>query len=125
MTASIDAHVRLDTHPTHPSAVQAVLTGTQARVASTALEAAGWSAAATGVMALARIDHEEPYWAADAAQHLTAEGITVEITPRLQEAIDENGPGRTTQCPGAPAAKSARSPTRRRRSTTTSATATS
>ncbi|MFE1016712.1 DUF317 domain-containing protein [Streptomyces sp. NPDC058794] len=89
MTASIDAHVRLDTHPTHPSAVQAVLTGTQARVASTALEAAGWSAAATGVLVLARIDHEEPYWAADAAQHLTAEGITVEITPRLQEAIDE------------------------------------
>ncbi|GJF20896.1 hypothetical protein SHO565_14600 [Streptomyces sp. HO565] len=89
MTASIDAHVRLDTHPTHPSAVQAVLTGTQARVASTALEAAGWSAAATGVLVLARIDHEEPYWAADAAQHLTAEGIAVEITPRLQEAIDE------------------------------------
>ncbi|MFI8440227.1 hypothetical protein ACIGKG_06340 [Streptomyces rochei] len=84
MTASIDAHVRLDTHPTHPSAVQAVLTGTQARVASTALEAVGWSAAATCVMVLARIDHEEPYWAADAAQHLTVEGITVEITPRLQ-----------------------------------------
>ncbi|WTB45368.1 hypothetical protein OG968_03525 [Streptomyces althioticus] len=89
MTASINAHVRLDTHPTHPSAVQAHLTGTQAHAASTALEAAGWSAAATGVLVLARIDHEEPYWAADAAQHLTAEGITVEITPRLQEAIDE------------------------------------
>ncbi|MFD5256820.1 DUF317 domain-containing protein [Streptomyces bobili] len=89
MTASIDAHVRLDTHPTHPSAVQAVLTGTQARVASMALEAAGWSVAATNVLVLARIDHEEPYWAADAAQHLIAEGITVEITPRLQEAIDE------------------------------------
>ncbi|MGF0168540.1 DUF317 domain-containing protein [Streptomyces koyangensis] len=89
MTASIDAHVRLATHPTHPSAVQAHLTGPQAHVASTALEAAGWSAAATNVLVLARIDHEEPYWAADAAQHLTAEGITVEITPRLQEAIDE------------------------------------
>ncbi|MGW8722503.1 hypothetical protein ACWGNR_24800 [Streptomyces althioticus] len=89
MTASIDAHVRLDTHPTHPSAVQAVLTGTQARVASMALEAAGWSVTTTGVLVLARIDHEEPYWAADAAQNLIAEGITVEITPRLQEAIDE------------------------------------
>ncbi|NEC13382.1 DUF317 domain-containing protein [Streptomyces sp. SID8014] len=89
MTASIDAYVRLDTHPTHPSAVQAVLTGTQARVASMALEAAGWSAAATDVLVLARIDHEEPYWAADAAKRLTAEGITVEITPRLLEAIDE------------------------------------
>ncbi|MFE9416963.1 DUF317 domain-containing protein [Streptomyces griseofuscus] len=89
MAPAIDAHVRLDTHPTHPSAVTAVLTGTQAHVASMALETAGWSAAATGVLVLARIDHEEPYWAADAAQHLTAEGITVEITPRLQEAIDE------------------------------------
>ncbi|SFY53601.1 DUF317 domain-containing protein [Streptomyces sp. F-1] len=89
MTPSIDAHVRLDTRPTHPSAVTAVLTGTRARVASMALEAAGWSVAATGVLVLARIDHEEPYWAADAARHLTAEGITVEITPRLQEAIDE------------------------------------
>ncbi|MFI1677384.1 DUF317 domain-containing protein [Streptomyces sp. NPDC020607] len=89
MTPAIDAHVRLDTHPTHPSAVQAVLTGTQARVALMALDAAGWSVAATNVLVLVRIDHEEPYWANDAAKHLTAEGITVEITPRLQEAIDE------------------------------------
>ncbi|THC47323.1 DUF317 domain-containing protein [Streptomyces sp. A1499] len=89
MTASIDAHVRLDTHPTHPSAVQAHLTGTQTHVASSALEAADWSVAATGVLILARIDHEEPYWAADAAQKLIDEGITVEVTPRLQEAIYE------------------------------------
>lgn len=89
MTPAIDAHVRLDTHPTHPSAVQAVLTGTQARVAFMALEAAGWGVAATNVLVLARIDREEPYWAADAAQHLVTEGITIEITPRLQEAIDE------------------------------------
>lgn len=89
MTPAIDAHVRLDTHPTHPSAVQAHLTGSQAHVALTALEAADWSVAATNVLVLARIDHEEPYWAADAAKHLIAEGITVEITPRLQEAIDE------------------------------------
>ncbi|MFB7645619.1 DUF317 domain-containing protein [Streptomyces sp. NPDC056084] len=89
MTPAIDAHVRLDTHPTHPSAVQAVLTGTQARVALLALEAADWSVAATNVLVLARIDYEEPYWANDAAKHLRAEGISVEITPRLQEAIDE------------------------------------
>ncbi|MFD3580854.1 hypothetical protein [Streptomyces sp. NPDC058683] len=31
----------------------------------------------------------EPYWASDAAKHLIAEGITVEITPQLQEAINE------------------------------------
>ncbi|MEV8293126.1 DUF317 domain-containing protein [Streptomyces rochei] len=89
MTPAIDAYVRLDTHPTHPSAVQAHLTGSQAHVASTALEAANWTVAATGVLILARIDHEEPYWAADAAQNLITEGITVEITPRLQEAIYE------------------------------------
>ncbi|MFD4611933.1 hypothetical protein ACFWOT_28455 [Streptomyces sp. NPDC058440] len=52
MTPAIDAHVRLDTHPTHPSAVQAVLTGTQARVALMALEAADWSVAATNVLVL-------------------------------------------------------------------------
>ncbi|MFD4479398.1 DUF317 domain-containing protein [Streptomyces sp. NPDC058471] len=89
MTPPIDAHVRLDTHPTHPSAVQAILTGSQARVALMALEAADWSVAATNVLVLARIDHEEPYWAKDAAKHLIAEDIAVEITPRLREAMDE------------------------------------
>ncbi|MFC8663099.1 DUF317 domain-containing protein [Streptomyces sp. NPDC057199] len=89
MTDPIDAHVRLDTHPTHPSAATAVLTGAQARIALMALEAADWTVVAENVLVLARIDHEEPYWAEDAAEHLTAGGITVEITPRLQEAIDE------------------------------------
>lgn len=59
MTPAIDAHVRLDTHPTHPSAVQAVLTGSQAPVALMALQTADWSTAATNVLVLARIDHEE------------------------------------------------------------------
>ncbi|MFG3126810.1 DUF317 domain-containing protein [Streptomyces tendae] len=89
MTPPIDAHVRLDTHPTHPSAVTAVLTGTQARLALMGLEAADWTVVAENVLVLARIDHEEPYWAEDAAKHLSAEGITVEITPRLREAMDE------------------------------------
>ncbi|MFE2521981.1 hypothetical protein ACFXG9_43305 [Streptomyces mirabilis] len=89
MTSAIDAHVRLDTHPTHPSAVTAVLTGSQAHVALMSLEAADWSVAADNILVLARIDHEEPSWAEDAAKHLIAEGITVEITPRLQEAMDE------------------------------------
>jgi hypothetical protein len=88
-TLPIDAHVRLDTHPTHPSAVTAVLTGTQAHIAHLGLEAADWTVVADNVLVLVRIDHEEPYWAQDAAKHLTAEGITVEITPRLQEAMDE------------------------------------
>ncbi|MFF8779546.1 DUF317 domain-containing protein [Streptomyces sp. NPDC015140] len=89
MTPPTDAHVRLDTHPTHASAVQALVTGSQASIAVMALEAGGWSVAASGVLVLARIDHEEPYWANDAATHLVAEGITVEITRRLQQAIDE------------------------------------
>jgi hypothetical protein len=89
VTDPIDAHVRLDTHPIHPSAATAVLTGAQARIALMALEAADWTVVAENVLVLARIDHEEPYWAQDAAKHLTAVGVTVEITPRLQEAIDE------------------------------------
>lgn len=88
-TLPIDAHVHLDTHPTHPSAVTAVLTGTQAHIAHLGLEAADWTVVADNVLVLVRIDHEEPYCAQDAAKHLTAEGITVEITPRLQEAMDE------------------------------------
>ncbi|MGP3733043.1 DUF317 domain-containing protein [Streptomyces sp. GDS52] len=86
---SIDAHVRLDTHPTHPSAVTAVLTGSQAHVPHVGLEAADWTVVAKNVLVLVRIDHEEPYWAEKAAQHLMADGITVEITPRLREAMDE------------------------------------
>ncbi|WP_406108350.1 DUF317 domain-containing protein [Streptomyces sp. NBC_01003] len=89
MTPPIDAHVRLDTHPTHPSAVTAVLAGAQARIALMGLEAADWTVVAENVLVLVRIDHEEPYWAEDAAKHLSAEGITVEITPRLREAMDE------------------------------------
>ncbi|MEH0441553.1 DUF317 domain-containing protein [Streptomyces scabiei] len=88
-TLPIDAHVHLDTHPTHPSAVTAVLTGPQAHIAHLGLEAADWTVVADNVLVLVRIDHEEPYWAQDAAKHLTAEGITVEITSRLQEAMDE------------------------------------
>ncbi|MFI7102721.1 DUF317 domain-containing protein [Streptomyces sp. NPDC050161] len=89
MTTSVDAHVRLDAHPTHPSAVTATLTGAQAHIPHVGLEAAGWHVAAKNTLVLARIDHEEPYWAEKAAQQLAADGITVEITPRLREAIDE------------------------------------
>ncbi len=59
MTDLIDAHVRLDTHPIHPSAATAVLTGVQARIALMALEAADWTVVAENVLVLARIDHEE------------------------------------------------------------------
>ncbi|MFF5090344.1 DUF317 domain-containing protein [Streptomyces niveus] len=88
-TPSVDPHVRLDTHPTHPSAVTATLTGTQAHIPHVVLEADGWHATADNVLVLARIDHEEPYWAEQAVRQLVADGITVEITPHLREAIDE------------------------------------
>ncbi|MFD4118632.1 DUF317 domain-containing protein [Streptomyces niveus] len=88
-TPSVDAHVRLDTHSTHPSAVTAALTGTQAHIPHVGLEADGWHVTADNILVLARIDHEEPYWAEKAARQLRADGITVEITPRLQESIDE------------------------------------
>ncbi|MGW1224884.1 hypothetical protein [Streptomyces sp. NPDC002530] len=65
------------------------MSGAQAHVATVALEAAGWSVAAPTVLVLVRIDHEEPYWANETAKALAAEGIAVEITPQLQEAIDE------------------------------------
>ncbi|MER8084339.1 hypothetical protein ACIO6T_19480 [Streptomyces sp. NPDC087532] len=88
-TPSIDAHVRLDSHPARSSAVTASLTGTQAHLAHVALEADGWVAVAENTLVLARIDHEEPYWAEKAAQALNTEGITTGITPSLREAIDE------------------------------------
>ncbi|MFD5898547.1 hypothetical protein [Streptomyces sp. NPDC060366] len=88
-TPSVDAHVRLDTHPTHSSAVTATLSGTQAHIPHVGLEAADWHVAANNVLVLARIDHEEPYWAEKAARQLTADGISVEITPELRVAINE------------------------------------
>ncbi|MHC5705892.1 SPDY domain-containing protein [Streptomyces tirandamycinicus] len=85
----IDAHVRLDVHPTHPSAVTAVLTGSQAHIPHVGLEAANWTVVAENTLVLARIDHEEPYRAEKAAQQLAADGVSVEITPRLREAMAE------------------------------------
>lgn len=88
-TPVIDAHVRLDTHPAHSSAVTATLAGTRHRTAHALLAARGFEAVDEHTLVLARIDHEESYWAENAAQALTVEGITTEITPRLREAIDE------------------------------------
>ncbi|MEU9059188.1 hypothetical protein AB0D13_10005 [Streptomyces sp. NPDC048430] len=62
-TPTIDTHVRLDAHPHHSSAVTAVLTGSQAHIAHVGLEADNWCVVAKNTLVLARIDHEEPYWA--------------------------------------------------------------
>jgi hypothetical protein len=69
--------------------VTATLTGTRHRTAHALLTARGFDAVDEHTLVLARIDHEEPYWAKKAAQALTAEGITTEITPRLRKAINE------------------------------------
>lgn len=89
-TPSIDAHVRLDTHPTHSSAVTATLTGAQTHIAHLALEADDWEVVAADTLVLVRIDSEEPYWAQQAADALNTVGITTEITPELREAIHED-----------------------------------
>ncbi|MFJ8794564.1 hypothetical protein [Streptomyces sp. NPDC102462] len=86
---TIDAHVRLDAHPTHTSAVTATLTGTRHDLARPVLTAHGFDALDDHTLVMARIDREEPYWADTAAQALTAQGITTQITDRLREAIDE------------------------------------
>lgn len=83
----INAHVRLDTHPTHPSTVTATVTGPHAHVAFVALEADGWEAVAADTLVLARIDREELYWANQASQQLEDVGITTEISSELREAI--------------------------------------
>ncbi|RZD82171.1 hypothetical protein C0Q63_22220 [Streptomyces albidoflavus] len=46
MVPGIDIHVRLDIHPTHPTAALAVLTGTQSDIALGTLAAAGLTAPA-------------------------------------------------------------------------------
>ncbi|MFJ4828850.1 DUF317 domain-containing protein [Streptomyces sp. NPDC088747] len=88
-TPSIDAHVRLDTHPHHPSAVVATVTGTARHIAQAHLSVRGFESVAADTLVMARIDREEPYWAERTADALTAERITVEITPKLRGAINE------------------------------------
>ncbi|CAM5302041.1 DUF317 domain-containing protein [Streptomyces fumanus] len=86
----IDAHVRLDTHPRHPSAVVATVTGTDRHIAHAHLTVRGFDPVTEHTLVMARIDREEPYWAERAAQDLTALHITVAITPGLREAIDDD-----------------------------------
>ncbi|MEE1765266.1 hypothetical protein [Streptomyces sp. SP18BB07] len=88
----LDAQVFLDAHPAHPTAVIARLTGSHYRTAQALLTAHGFDSLDEHTMVLARIDREEPHWAQKATHALHAEGITAEITPGLQEAIDEEWP---------------------------------
>jgi hypothetical protein len=85
----LDAQVFLDTHPAHPTAVVARLTGSHYRTTQALLTAHDFDSLDEHTMVLARIDREEPHWAQKATHALHAEGITAEITPGLQEATDE------------------------------------
>ncbi|MCQ9179873.1 DUF317 domain-containing protein [Streptomyces sp. IBSBF 2953] len=84
-----DVRVRFDTHPAHTSAVTAHLTGGPLGTTHALLTSRGFEPLDEHTMVLARIDHEEPYWANQAAQELTGQGIASEITPRLRESIHE------------------------------------
>ncbi|WP_162688547.1 MULTISPECIES: hypothetical protein [unclassified Streptomyces] len=85
-----EAHILLARHPDHSSAVTATLTGPESsrHLAETALSSRGFRWVDLMTLVLARIDHEEPYYADQAARALRIEGATVEITPSLQEEID-------------------------------------
>ncbi|MBN3933033.1 DUF317 domain-containing protein [Streptomyces verrucosisporus] len=82
-------HIRLDIHPVHPNAVTAILTGPRHHAAHALLTTHGFEPTDQHTLVLARIDHEELYWANQAAQALAADGFTTEISSWLREAIDE------------------------------------
>ncbi|MEU3188393.1 DUF317 domain-containing protein [Streptomyces sp. NPDC006923] len=83
-----NVQVHLAQHPDHTSAVTATLTGADTYLARALLTTHGFRQADTRTMILVRIDHEEPYYTDRAAHALRQDGITVEIDPGLQEAID-------------------------------------
>ncbi|GAA2624490.1 DUF317 domain-containing protein [Streptomyces spororaveus] len=85
-----EAHIRLARHPDHSSAVTATLAGPESsrNLARTALSNRGFRWIDLKTLVLARIDHEEPYYADQAARALRDVGATVEIAPSLQEEID-------------------------------------
>ncbi|MFI1013126.1 DUF317 domain-containing protein [Streptomyces sp. NPDC020965] len=84
------ARVRLDQHPDHPGAVTAALAGTSegTDTARALLAGHGFRPLDPVTMVLARIDHEEPHHAQQAATALRSAGAAVEITPGLQDDID-------------------------------------
>ncbi|WP_405421547.1 DUF317 domain-containing protein [Streptomyces erythrochromogenes] len=85
-----EAHILLARHPDHSSAVTATLTGPKAsrNLARTALSHRGFRWIDLRTLVLARIDHDEPHYADQAAQALRGAGAKVQITPSLQEEID-------------------------------------
>ncbi|MFJ6783576.1 DUF317 domain-containing protein [Streptomyces yangpuensis] len=83
-----DALIHLALHPDHTSAVTATLSGSAAPSARVVLLNHGFRDTAENAMVLARIDHDEPFYAAKAAEALAHHGYSPNIDPALQEEID-------------------------------------
>lgn len=83
-----DSHVRFALHPDHQPAVIATTTGPTADAARSHLYDHGFRSTGPVTMVLARIDHEEPHYTAQAAVQLRRYGFTTEIDPALQKEID-------------------------------------
>ncbi|MFD5512924.1 hypothetical protein ACFWIB_34955 [Streptomyces sp. NPDC127051] len=86
--ASADAPIRFDVHPDHHPAVIATTSGPMSDAARSHLHDLGFRSTGPETMVLARIDHEEAYYANAATKQLSRHGFTIEITPALQEEID-------------------------------------
>ncbi|MET9958128.1 DUF317 domain-containing protein [Streptomyces sp. NPDC006326] len=86
--APADAHVTFTLHPDHHPGVLATPSGPTGDAARSHLHDLGFRSTGPDTMVLARIDREEPYYAAQAANELAAYGFTVDIAPALQEEID-------------------------------------
>ncbi|MFI8520923.1 DUF317 domain-containing protein [Streptomyces sp. NPDC085481] len=86
--APADAHIHFALHADHHPGVIATTTGPTADAARSHLHDLGWRSTSPTTMVLARIDREEPSYAAAAAEQLQRYGFTVDIDPALQEEID-------------------------------------
>lgn len=86
--ASADAHIRFTLHPDYHPSVIATTSGPTSDAARSHLHDLGFRSTGPDTMVLARIDHEEPYYANAATTQLSRYGFTVEITPPLQEETD-------------------------------------
>ncbi|MFE5518455.1 hypothetical protein ACFQ9Q_12125 [Streptomyces virginiae] len=86
--APADAHVSFTLHPDHHPGVLATISGPTSDTARSHMHALGFQSTGPNTMVLARIDREEPYYAARSANELARYGFTVDIAPALQEEID-------------------------------------
>lgn len=86
----------------------ATTSGPTADAARSHLHDLDWRSTSPTTMVLARIDREEPHYAAIAAELLQRYGFTVDIDPPSRKRSTPHGTGTTTPTPGAPDRKPAR-----------------